>query len=84
VTVIWGKSDVAIENTIAIEGFRDYFAAKSSQLIMISRCGHWAPVEKQGIPIFEEVIEWAVTGEQGLIRDKLGDNFPLVQIITER
>lgn len=84
VTVIWGKSDVAIENTIAIEGFRDYFGAKSSQLIMISHCGHWAPVEKQGIPIFEEVIEWATTGEKGLLKDKLGDNFPLATLIVER
>jgi pimeloyl-ACP methyl ester carboxylesterase len=84
VTVIWGKRDIAIENAIALEGFRDYFAVKNSQLIMVSRCGHWSPLEKQGFPIFEEVIEWTITGEQGSLRNKLGDNYPLAEIITER
>jgi pimeloyl-ACP methyl ester carboxylesterase len=84
VTVIWGKADVAIENAIALEGFRDYFAVKNSQLIMVSRCGHWSPIEKQAVPIFEEVIEWAVTGEKGSLKEKLGDNYPLAQITTER
>jgi pimeloyl-ACP methyl ester carboxylesterase len=83
-TVIWGKTDIALENAIALEGFRDYFAVENSQLLTIAECGHWSPVEKQGIPIFEEVIEWAITGEQGSLKDRLGDNHPSAQIISER
>jgi len=83
-TVIWGKGDVAIENSIAIEGMRDFFGTKSSQLVIISRCGHWVPVEKQGIPVFEEVLEWSITGEKGSLKDRLSDNFPLANIMCER
>jgi hypothetical protein len=83
-TVIWGKNDVAIENCLALEGFGDYFGAKGSQLVMVGKCGHWTPVEKQGAPIFEEVIEWALQGEHGTLRMRLGDNFPLVKIQVEK
>ena len=83
-TVLWGKSDVAIENSIAIDGMRDYFGVKSSQLILLSSCGHWVPLEKQGIPVFEEVINWAITGEQGSLKDRLGDNFPMASFLTQR
>lgn len=83
-TVIWGKGDIAIENAIALEGFRDYFAVPNSQLIQISRCGHWSPIEKQAIPIFEEVLDWTVSGEQGTLKDHLGDNYPMAQILSER
>ena len=83
-TVIWGKSDIAIENAIALEGYNDFFTVKNSHLITISRCGHWSPVEKQAIPIFEEVLEWSITGEEGSLKDRLGDNYPLAQILAER
>jgi hypothetical protein len=79
-----GKGDIAMENAIALEGFRDYFACPNSQLIQISRCGHWSPVEKNAMPIFDEVLEWSVTGERGSLKERLGDNFPLAQILTER
>jgi pimeloyl-ACP methyl ester carboxylesterase len=83
-TVIWGKRDVAIENSIAIEGIRDFFGCKSSHLIMIQKCGHWTPVEKQGAPVFEEVIAWAAGGEVGSLKERLGDDYPLASITTER
>jgi hypothetical protein len=83
-TVIWGKRDIAIENSIALDGFRDFFGCKSSQVIRIQKCGHWTPVEKQGAPVFEEVIAWAAGGEVGTLKDRLGDNFPLASIIAER
>jgi hypothetical protein len=73
-----------MENAIALEGFRDYFASPSSQLIQISRCGHWSPVEKHAVPVFDQVLEWAVTGEHGSLKDRLGDNYPLAQILVER
>jgi pimeloyl-ACP methyl ester carboxylesterase len=84
VTVIWGKSDVAIENSIAIEGIRDFFGVKGSQLIMIQKCGHWTPVERQGAPVFEEVIAWAAGGEVGSLKDRLDSDYPMASIITER
>lgn len=83
-TVIWGKRDIAIEYSIALEGIRDFFGCKSSQLIVIQKCGHWSPIEKQGAPVFEEVIAWAVEGENGSLKDRLGDKYPLASIITER
>jgi hypothetical protein len=83
-TVIWGKGDVAIENSIATDGFLDYFGAKPSQLIFLSRVGHWSPIEKQGIPVFEEVIAWAVEGEKGSLKDRFGDEFPIASFAIER
>jgi hypothetical protein len=83
-TVIWGKADVAIENAIAIEGFGDFFGARPSQLIMVERCGHWAPLERMAVPVFEEVIEWAVKGEKEGLRERLGDEFPMAKFVVER
>ncbi|KIW01234.1 uncharacterized protein PV09_07277 [Verruconis gallopava] len=83
-TVIWGKGDVAIENAIALEGFRDYFGVKNSQVVVVSDCGHWSPLEKQGAPIFENAIEWAVEGGKVSLRNKLGNNYPMAQITSER
>lgn len=83
-TVIWGKGDVAIENAIAIEGFGDFFGARPSHLIIVERCGHWAPLERMAIPIFEEVIEWAVKGEKQGLREKFGDEFPMAKFVGEK
>jgi pimeloyl-ACP methyl ester carboxylesterase len=83
-TVIWGKGDVAIENSIAVDGIGDYFGSRSSQMISLTRVGHWAPMEKQGIPVFEEVISWAIEGEKGSLKDRLGDDFPVAKIVIER
>jgi hypothetical protein len=83
-TVIWGKGDVAIENSIATDGILDFFGAKPSQLIYLSRVGHWSPVEKQGIPIFEEIIAWAMEGENGSLKDRLGDEYPVARFAVER
>jgi pimeloyl-ACP methyl ester carboxylesterase len=83
-TVIWGEDDVAIENCIAVEGFADYFGAKESNFVMASKCGHWTPVEKQGAPIFQEVIAWALEGEQGSLRTRLGNDFPLAKVTIEK
>ncbi|QDS73636.1 hypothetical protein FKW77_002215 [Venturia effusa] len=83
-TVIWGQDDVAIEHWVAIESIKDFFACKSSQLVVIQRCGHWAPLERQGAPIFEEVIAWAAGGEVGSLKSKMGDDYPLSSIVAER
>ena len=83
-TVIWGNDDVAIENSIGIEGFGDYFGARGSHLILINKCGHWSPIEKQGVPIFMEVIDWALQGEFCPLQQRLRNDFPLAIIAIER
>jgi pimeloyl-ACP methyl ester carboxylesterase len=83
-TIIWGKSDIALETSLALEGFKDFFASPSSQVIQIRRCGHWTPLEKQAVHIFEEVIVWTLGGENGTIREQLGDSYPMAVILSER
>lgn len=83
-TIIWGKSDIALETSLALEGFKDFFGASDSQIIQIRRCGHWSPLEKQAVPIFEEVIEWTLGGEKVGIREQLGDSYPMAEILSER
>jgi len=82
-TVIWGKGDIAIENSLAIEGMDDFFSSRPSQVIVLSRVGHWAPLEKQGMPVFEEVIEWAAQGEKDSLSQKLGDDFPVAKFVVQ-
>lgn len=73
-TVIWGQDDIAIERSFAVQGIKDIFGCKSSQLIEIPGCGHWSPIEKKGVPIFERVIAWAAGGEVGSLERKLFPN----------
>lgn len=83
-TVIWGAGDLAIDRSLATDGIGDFFNSRSSQLVVVSKCGHWAPLDKQAIPVFEEAIEWAVQGEQGTLKKKLDRNFPMAKFVTER
>lgn len=83
-TVIWGREDVAIEDCIAVEGIADYFGARGSQLVLIGKCGHWTPVERLGAPIFETVVEWALSGERVPLRKWFGEDYPLVTVSVEK
>ncbi|TID24367.1 abhydrolase domain-containing protein 9 [Venturia nashicola] len=74
-TVIWGQDDIAIERSIAVQGIKDIFGCRSSQLIEIPNCGHWSPLEKNGALIFERVIAWAAGGEVGSLVEKLFPGF---------
>ncbi|KAF2432093.1 alpha/beta-hydrolase [Tothia fuscella] len=83
-TVIWGKRDVAIENAIAIEGIGDFMGVRPSQLLVVEGCGHWVPIQEQGVGVFEEVIGWAVEGEKGGLRERFGEGFVGVKFAVER
>lgn len=83
-TVIWGKNDAALENSLAIEGMGDFFGGRPSQLITVEKSSHWAPLDKQAVSVFEAVIEWAVQGEKGTLREKFGDEHTAATFAVER
>lgn len=83
-TVILGKDDIAIEHSIAVQGIKDIFGCKSSQLIEISDCGHWTPLDKKGALVFEKVIAWAAGGEVGSLKESLNFDHPVVYHVTEK
>ncbi|KAK3077287.1 hypothetical protein LTS18_010724, partial [Coniosporium uncinatum] len=87
VTIVWGAKDVAISRPICIDGIGDYFA-RGSQMVVIERAGHWSPQEKEGREVFEEVVAWAVGGEEGVkgLREVLSERFVDggVKVVVER
>lgn len=83
VTLIWGEDDVAIENCLALDGIRDYFN-HGSQLVKVKRCGHWTPLERNAVPIFEAILHWALDDRTTKLSDALGDDYPMANITIEK
>lgn len=83
VTFIWGQDDPGIENCLALDGMMDYFW-RGSQIVKVKNCGHWTPLEYNAIPIYEAVMDWALDGERMPLRKKLGDDYPMATITTEK
>lgn len=46
-TILWGDKDVAVGRAICLDGIGDYLA-RGSEVILLTRTGHWTPVEKEG------------------------------------
>jgi pimeloyl-ACP methyl ester carboxylesterase len=83
VTLIWGEDDVAIQNSLALDGFRDYFD-RGSQLIKVKECGHWTPLEPNAIPIYEAILQWTLDGETIKLSQALETNYPMANIAIEK
>ncbi|KAF2503318.1 putative alpha/beta fold family hydrolase [Lophium mytilinum] len=72
VTVVYGKKDPAFEQRLALEGISDYLT-KRSQIVVLEKGGHWLPVEKAGADVLEQIVLWALEGEDGALKSRLGD-----------
>jgi pimeloyl-ACP methyl ester carboxylesterase len=73
-TVVWGAKDIAVDHAIAIEGIKDYFGMRPSQVVWLDEGGHWTPVEKGTRDVFARVVVWAVEGESRALADVVGSD----------
>jgi len=71
VTVVYGKKDPAFEPRLALEGMSDYLT-KNSQVVVLEEGGHWLPVERIGADMLKRIVKWALEGEGGALRARLG------------
>lgn len=62
-TIIWGKNDVALEPQLCLDGISDYLVSRS-QVVELSRSGHFTPIERESREALEKATEWAVKGER--------------------
>jgi len=69
-TFVWGKNDLAIDPHLSLDGVSDYLA-HNSQVVMLTKSGHFTPVELESRLALEKVTEWAVRGEKEDIGDVL-------------
>ena len=81
-TIIWGKNDVALDMSLALNGIGDYFGMHGSHVVQVSQCGHWVPLCKQGADAWEEIVHWAVMGEKENLKKRL-EGYPLAKIVFE-
>lgn len=70
-TIIYGGFDPAFERRLALDGMGDYLT-RASQVLMLEKGGHWLPTEERGAEIIEDVAAWALGGEHGSLKEKLG------------
>jgi hypothetical protein len=70
-TVLWGKRDVAVEMGLNTDGMVDYFGIAGSQFVLLERANHWTPLDPAAIPTWKAVLMWAVSGEEGSLREVL-------------
>ena len=63
-TMIWGEKDQACRRPICLDGIGDYLA-KDSEVTLLSRSGHWTPIEHESRGALAKVIGmYAKTGDQ--------------------
>ncbi|KAI1979554.1 hypothetical protein LOZ55_001916 [Ophidiomyces ophidiicola] len=82
-TILWGKSDVAIDTHLALEGIADYLV-HGSQLIVLPRSGHFPQVEVESRAALEKVLEWAVRGEKGDIASMVRSEYPDAKLVLQK
>ncbi|KAJ4360760.1 uncharacterized protein N0V89_001327 [Didymosphaeria variabile] len=68
-TIVYGADDPAFESRLALDGIADYLA-KDSQVVVLEESGHWLPLEELGSSAIEEVVGWAMGGEQGALKER--------------
>jgi pimeloyl-ACP methyl ester carboxylesterase len=78
-TIIWGNKDVALNMALTMDGIGDYFGVGESHFVVLSQVGHWTPLSSMACGVWKAVISWAVQGEEGPLKDKLG-GFPIAEI----
>lgn len=68
-TMIYGSGDPAFDSRLVLDGVGDYLA-KDSQVVVLEDSGHWLPLEELGSNAIEEVVAWAIDGEEGPLKDR--------------
>lgn len=68
-TIVYGADDPAFESRLALDGIGDYLA-KDSQVVVLEDSGHWLPLEELGSSAIEEVVAWAMGGEEGALKER--------------
>ncbi|KAK2736145.1 capsule-associated protein CAP1 [Myotisia sp. PD_48] len=63
-TIIWGKQDIALDGHLVLEGIGNYLVS-GSQVIILSKSGHFTPIEVKSREALQQAIEWAMKGEKG-------------------
>lgn len=83
-TILWGSKDPAGEAKVILQGVSDYLT-RGSQVFLLEKAGHWMPVEARAKAIVEQVVEWAVSGEKGKLKDVVcsDESYP-VKLMAER
>lgn len=54
-TILWGEKDLAVSKAICLDGIGDYLAA-GSEVILLSRSGHWVAVEKESRAALTKIL----------------------------
>jgi pimeloyl-ACP methyl ester carboxylesterase len=67
-TIVYGADDPAFESQLVLGGIGDYLS-KDSQVVVLEDSGHWLPLEELGSSVLEEVVTWAMSGEQEALKE---------------
>ncbi|OCL12390.1 abhydrolase domain-containing protein 9 [Glonium stellatum] len=81
-TVVYGKKDPAFESKLTLEDISDYLT-KGSQVVVLNEAGHWVPIEKDSAEVLEEVVGWALEGEEGSLKTRL-ERFGTVKVTIDK
>ncbi|EEP77179.1 predicted protein [Uncinocarpus reesii 1704] len=82
-TIIWGKSDLALDSHLALEGIADYLV-HGSQLIVLPRTGHFPQIEAESRSALEKAVEWAVHGEKGDVGSMVQSEYPDAKVVVRK
>ncbi|KAE8383642.1 putative capsule-associated protein CAP1 [Aspergillus bertholletiae] len=74
-TIIWGKTDIALDPQICLNGFSDYLV-RNSQVVELPRSGHFTPLERESCAALTRAVDWAVGGEQEDIGTAIQRDYP--------
>jgi pimeloyl-ACP methyl ester carboxylesterase len=78
-TIVWGKNDLALDPHLSLDGISDYLT-HNSQVVMLTKSGHFTPIEPESRLALEKVTEWAVKGEKEDIGDVLKAVYPGAEV----
>ncbi|OCK95060.1 alpha/beta-hydrolase [Cenococcum geophilum 1.58] len=81
-TVVYGKKDPAFEPKLTLEDISDYLT-KGSQVVVLGEAGHWLPIEKDSAEVLEEVVGWALEGEEAPLKARL-EGFGTVKVTIDK
>jgi pimeloyl-ACP methyl ester carboxylesterase len=80
-TVLWGVQDVALNQQLAMDGIGEYFGVNGSHFVTLQNVGHWTPMSRAAVGVWETVIAWALGGEEGALGEALVD-YPNAKIVV--
>ena len=81
-TVMYGKKDPVFEPKLTLEDISDYLT-KGSQVVVLGEAGHWLPIEEDSAKVLEEVVGWALEGEEAPLKARL-EGFGTVKVTIDK